>query len=72
LAGHVTYAGRSSIEVSIVVDQMQEGVYTKIFDAVFLLVARDPMNTGGALINPLVAESDAETRFLHQGIGNVS
>lgn len=70
LSGHVSYAGRSSIETSLVVDQKDEnGNYQKIFDAVFLMVARDPMNTGGALVNPLVGDTDEEKRFLRLGIG---
>ncbi|XP_021959695.1 acyl-coenzyme A thioesterase 9, mitochondrial isoform X2 [Folsomia candida] len=69
LSGHVTYAGRSSIETSLVVDQKDEtGEYQKVFDAVFLMVARDPMNTGGALVNTLIGDTDEEKRFLRLGI----
>lgn len=49
--------------------QDANGEYRKIFDAVFLMVARDPMNAGGALINPLIAETEAEKTFLHAGLG---
>ncbi|ODN03304.1 Acyl-coenzyme A thioesterase 9, mitochondrial [Orchesella cincta] len=69
LSGHVTYAGKSSMEVCIVVDQKDDqGVYQKSFDAVFLMVARDPMNRGSARINPLVAETPEEQAFLKMGV----
>lgn len=58
------------MEVCIIVDQMDDnGTYQKCFDAVFLMVARDPMNKGSARINPLLAETPEEQEYLKKGIG---
>jgi acyl-coenzyme A thioesterase 9 len=71
LSGHVTYVGRSSLEVVVVLDQKDRfsGAYEKVLEAVFLMVARDPMNTGPALVNPLAADSPEEIAFLEMGKG---
>lgn len=61
------------MEVCIIVDQKDDnGVYQKFFDAVFLMVARDPMNKGSAKINPLIAETKEEEEFLKKGTGKLA
>ena len=51
--GHVTWVGTSSAESTLCLEQLVGGEWVKITDAVFVLVARDPLNRGPAFINPL-------------------
>ncbi|ODN03305.1 Acyl-coenzyme A thioesterase 9, mitochondrial [Orchesella cincta] len=68
LSGHMAFAGKSSMEVCIVVDQKNDnGVYQKCIEAKFVLVARDSMNRGPAIINPLKADTNEEQEFLNIG-----
>ncbi|XP_064090301.1 acyl-coenzyme A thioesterase 9, mitochondrial-like isoform X2 [Macrobrachium nipponense] len=65
LSGHVSWAGRSSMETVIFVEQIDNGEWHQVTRAVFVMVARDPLNQGSAIINPLVPET-AEERKLYQ------
>ncbi|ODM93190.1 Acyl-coenzyme A thioesterase 9, mitochondrial [Orchesella cincta] len=68
LSGHVTYAGNTSLEVCMVIDQKDdEGVYRKCLEAIFLMVARDRMHRGSARVNPLAAETPEEREFISKG-----
>ena len=44
IRGHVTWVGKTSIEVTMNVKQELDGVWHKILEARFLMVARDPQN----------------------------
>ncbi|XP_066973612.1 acyl-coenzyme A thioesterase 9, mitochondrial-like isoform X1 [Macrobrachium rosenbergii] len=65
LSGHVSWAGRSSLETVISVEQNDNGEWHQVTRAVFVMVARDPLNQGSAIVNPLVPET-AEERKLYQ------
>jgi hypothetical protein len=39
-------------------------------EAAFVMVSRDPMNTGSAFVNPLIAETDYEKKLL--ALGNLN
>jgi acyl-coenzyme A thioesterase 9 len=44
IRGHVTWVGTTSIEVSMNVEQVQNGNVIPALAAKFVIVARDPMN----------------------------
>jgi len=70
LSGHVSWVGKSSMEVSVLIDQQTApGVWKKLTSAVFVFVARDPLNQGSAVINPLVADSPEEAAYIDLGKG---
>uniref|UniRef100_T1H3X4 HotDog ACOT-type domain-containing protein n=1 Tax=Megaselia scalaris TaxID=36166 RepID=T1H3X4_MEGSC len=67
LSGHVSWVGRSSMEVVVWLEQEFEGKYKKITRALFLMAARNATNTGPAPINPLVPGNDKEKEILAGG-----
>ncbi|XP_071514501.1 acyl-coenzyme A thioesterase 9, mitochondrial-like isoform X1 [Panulirus ornatus] len=67
LSGHVSWAGRSSMETVIAVEQYVDGLWKQVTQAVFVLVARDHLNQGSAIINPLVCETSEERKIYHAG-----
>ncbi|XP_041483095.1 acyl-coenzyme A thioesterase 9, mitochondrial-like [Lytechinus variegatus] len=67
LSGHVTWVGKTSIEVTINLEQMINNSYSKILEAKIVNVARDPLNKRPSFINPLVAETEEESKELIAG-----
>ncbi|KAL7638496.1 UNVERIFIED_CONTAM: hypothetical protein RMT77_011066 [Armadillidium vulgare] len=67
LEGSVSWVGKSSIETTLLIKQEQDGKWQQVTRAVFVMVARDPLNQGSAVINPLVCDSEEEKRIFHQG-----
>ncbi|XP_027721624.1 acyl-coenzyme A thioesterase 9, mitochondrial isoform X1 [Vombatus ursinus] len=65
--GHVSWVGRTSMEVKMHVCQLYDTVYHPVLDATFVMVARDPENKGPAFINPLVTEGPEEEELFKQG-----
>jgi len=70
LRGHVTWAGSTSMEVTMEVEQEQNGVLGKILEARFLMVARDPHNKVKAYINPLSVEGPEEQAIFDSGLAH--
>ncbi|XP_063886580.1 acyl-coenzyme A thioesterase 9, mitochondrial-like isoform X2 [Scylla paramamosain] len=67
LSGHVSWAGRSSLETVIIVEQRVDNAWRQVTRAVFVMVARDPLNQGSAVVNPLVCETPEEKRIYQAG-----
>ncbi|XP_042228447.1 acyl-coenzyme A thioesterase 9, mitochondrial-like isoform X2 [Homarus americanus] len=67
LSGHVSWAGQSSLETILTVEQYIDGNWQKITRAVFVMVARDPLNQGSVPVNPLVCETPEERKILQRG-----
>ncbi|KAB7504898.1 Acyl-coenzyme A thioesterase 9, mitochondrial, partial [Armadillidium nasatum] len=67
LEGSVSWVGKSSIETTLLIKQEQDGKWQQVTRAVFVMVARDPLNQGSAVINPLVCDTEEEKRIFHQG-----
>ncbi|XP_036603406.1 acyl-coenzyme A thioesterase 9, mitochondrial [Trichosurus vulpecula] len=65
--GHVSWVGKTSMEVKMCLCQLQDTVYHPVLDATFVMVARDPENKGPAFINPLVPEGPKEEELFKQG-----
>lgn len=70
LSGHVTWVGRSSAESSLILEQKHDGVWTRVTEANFVLVARDPTNTKGAVLNRLSTETSEEKALFERGQRN--
>jgi acyl-coenzyme A thioesterase 9 len=60
LSGHVSWVGKSSVEVVVWLEQKKHGEWQKLTRALFLMAARDPTNTKAAPVNPLVPATDEE------------
>lgn len=70
MSGHVTWVGRTSAESTLVLEQLVDGDWVKITEALFVLVARDPLNRGAAFLNPLELENDEEKELFKKGEEN--
>lgn len=70
ISGHVTWAGSSSMECSLKLEQLVDEEWEKFTEARFLMVARDPLNRGSAFINPLHVETTEEKKVFAKGDTN--
>merc|ERR1719300_1707115 len=70
MSGHVTWVGRSSAESTLSLEQFVEGEWVKFTDALFVLVARDPLNRGAAFLNPLEVVTEEEKELFQKGEEN--
>merc|ERR1712168_322646 len=66
IRGHVSFAGTSSMEVTMVVDQFSE----PLLEAKFLMVARDPYNVKKAIVSPLTLVGEEEHNLFNEGVSN--
>uniref|UniRef100_A0A1B0C318 HotDog ACOT-type domain-containing protein n=1 Tax=Glossina palpalis gambiensis TaxID=67801 RepID=A0A1B0C318_9MUSC len=53
MSGHVSWVGRSSMEIFVWLEQKENGSWRKITRALFLMTARNATNTGAAPVNPI-------------------
>lgn len=67
LTGHVSWVGRTSMEVSVWLEQKYEENFRQITHALFLIVARNATNTAAAPVNPLKLDSVLEQKIFHRG-----
>jgi len=67
ISGHVTWAGSSSMECTLRLEQLVDEEWVKFTEARFLMVARDPLNRGSAFINPLKVETKEEEELFVKG-----
>ncbi|NXP27918.1 ACOT9 thioesterase, partial [Scytalopus superciliaris] len=65
--GNVSWVGKTSMEVTMHMLQLQGGEYSPVLDATFVMVARDPENKRPAFVNPLIPESPEEEEIFKQG-----
>ncbi|KAG8450630.1 hypothetical protein GDO86_003053 [Hymenochirus boettgeri] len=65
--GHVSWVGKTSLEVKMHMLQLHNGDYSPVLDATFVMVARDPENKGPAFINPLTPDGPEEENLFKQG-----
>lgn len=56
------------------VDQKDQhkDIWNTVTRARFVMVSRDPMNKGSAIVNPLIAETDEEKALFLKGEGIIS
>lgn len=67
LSGHVSWVGKSSVEVVVWLEQMQHGQLHKITRAIFLMAARDATHTKAAYINSIKTTDEEETKIFAGG-----
>ena len=67
LSGHVSWVGKSSIEVMVWAEQSVHGKWENITRAVFVIAARNSTNDGPAVVNALVPETDTEREIYSGG-----
>ena len=61
LCGHVTWVGRSSVEVTLHLLQYDpDAGWEHITNGTFVMVVRDAMNAGSSFVNPLTFETEEE------------
>ncbi|KAM3933667.1 acyl-coenzyme A thioesterase 9, mitochondrial isoform 1-T1 [Leptodactylus fuscus] len=67
LTGHVSWVGKTSMEVKMHMLQLHDGIYSPVLEATFVMVARDPENKRPAFVNPLVPDGPEEESLFKQG-----
>ncbi|XP_069687647.1 acyl-coenzyme A thioesterase 9, mitochondrial-like [Periplaneta americana] len=67
LSGHVSWVGKSSIEVMVWAEQYVHGTWEKITRALFLTAARNSNNDGPAVVNRLMPVSESEKKIFNGG-----
>ena len=64
------YMFKKDANLEIISEQKRENGWERVTEATFVLVARDPTNTKGAVINKLVPETDDEKALFARGQQN--
>lgn len=67
ISGHVSWVGKSSMEVVVWLEQQLHGTWHRITRALFLIAARDPTNTKSAVVNALEPADERERSILAGG-----
>lgn len=70
MTGKVTWAGRTSMEVTMDLDQEVDNEWQHLLNAKFLMVARNPVTKGSAVINKLEPEGPEEKKLFMLGEEN--
>ncbi|XP_037825257.1 LOW QUALITY PROTEIN: acyl-coenzyme A thioesterase 9, mitochondrial-like [Lucilia sericata] len=68
ISGHVSWVGKSSMEIVVWLEQKDNGVWEKITRALFLMAARNATNTAAAPVNPIQPANEEETKILNGGV----
>ncbi|XP_013102796.2 acyl-coenzyme A thioesterase 9, mitochondrial [Stomoxys calcitrans] len=68
LSGHVSWVGKSSMEIVVWLEQMEGGVWHKITRALFLMAARNATNTSASPVNPIEPANEEEKKILDGGV----
>eukprot|EP00794_Sanderia_malayensis_P005277 gene5277-5944_t len=66
MTGFVSWAGKTSLEITINIDQDDADNAKRLAEATFVMVARDPIQQKGAIVNKLVPGSEEERRIFDQ------
>ncbi|XP_053403174.1 acyl-coenzyme A thioesterase 9, mitochondrial-like [Mercenaria mercenaria] len=67
MSGKVTWAGKTSMEITMELDQEVDDAWRKILVAKFLMVARNPITKGSAVVNKLQPEGPEEEKLFSLG-----
>ncbi|EDV92776.1 GH18639 [Drosophila grimshawi] len=68
ISGFVSFAGRTSMEITIYVRQLLDDQYLNVTKATFLMVARNATNTGPAPVNPIKPANEMEQRCFDEAL----
>uniref|UniRef100_A0A8W4FG64 Acyl-CoA thioesterase 9 n=2 Tax=Sus scrofa TaxID=9823 RepID=A0A8W4FG64_PIG len=66
-SGHVSWVGKTSMEVKMQMFQLHDNEFFPVLSATFVMVARDSENKRPAFVNPLILESPEEEELFRQG-----
>lgn len=64
ISGQVTYVGKTSLEVTLWLEQLIDGKFESITRAHFVFVARDPTNTSSVMVNQLIPAGEREKNIM--------
>ncbi|VEN61909.1 unnamed protein product, partial [Callosobruchus maculatus] len=67
ISGHVSWVGKSSMEVVVWLEQQMSGVWQRVTRALFLLAARDVNNVGAGIVNSIIPANEREKQILAGG-----
>ncbi|XP_060527760.1 acyl-coenzyme A thioesterase 9, mitochondrial-like isoform X2 [Cylas formicarius] len=67
ISGHVSWVGRSTMEVVVWLEQFEDNKWHRITRALFIIAARDPTNTKATVVNLLKPASEREKTILAGG-----
>ncbi|XP_046549228.1 LOW QUALITY PROTEIN: acyl-coenzyme A thioesterase 9, mitochondrial-like [Haliotis rubra] len=67
MTGHLTWAGTSSMEATMNLEQEINDTWQKILSARFIMVARDPVTNRAAVVNRLVPNGPEEEALFRKG-----
>lgn len=67
LSGHVSWVGRSSVEVVVWLEQKVQDRWRKLTRALFLMACRNATNTASAVVNPLHPANEEERKIFTDG-----
>nr|CAI5819129.1 unnamed protein product [Callosobruchus analis] len=67
ISGHVSWVGKTSMEVVVWLEQKMSGVWQRVTRALFLLAARDVNNVGAGIVNSIVPANEREKQILAGG-----
>ncbi|CAF3016783.1 unnamed protein product [Rotaria sp. Silwood2] len=67
LSGFTSFVGKSSMEVTLKIDQDNNGTWEHVLHALFVLAARDPRTKKSAKMNPLVGSTEKDNAIIKQG-----
>ncbi|KAK3604467.1 hypothetical protein CHS0354_007171 [Potamilus streckersoni] len=70
MSGHVTWAGKSSMEITMDLNQEINNSWTKMIQAKFVMVARNPVTKGAVMVNPLHPIGEKEEALFKMGEAN--
>ncbi|XP_054437119.1 acyl-coenzyme A thioesterase 9, mitochondrial isoform X2 [Pteronotus mesoamericanus] len=66
-SGHVSWVGKTSLEVKMHMFQLHDNEFCPVLEATFVMVARDSENKRSAFVNPLIPEGPEEEELFRQG-----
>ena len=69
MSGYVSSVGKTSLEITAMLEQEVKGKMEILAKTVFLMAARNATNTGSAFVNPLISQNEAETEVIRDGEG---
>lgn len=67
ISGHVSWAGSTSVEVIVWLEQFENGKWHEITRAIFLMASRNATMTAGAFVNKIEPYDEQEKKILLEG-----
>ena len=67
LKGFVSWAGKTSLEITIFIDQQQGGTWKRLAEATFVMVARSLKDGSATVVNKLELLNDEEKEYFNRG-----